>query len=92
MLSANLRIVTELPMMGTAQVTLKAQVDGAIAQVAPVTLDFGDLKVKSSAMKTVQIKNLGNREAPDADRGGDGHVAWCRCDVGGPLDHPVERR
>lgn len=62
MLAATLRVVTDLMAMGTAQIDLKAEVNGAVAQVSPATIDFGSQKVKSTGKKTFSVKNVGNKD------------------------------
>jgi hypothetical protein len=62
MLTASLRVVTDLlGVGGTAMVTLQGTANGAIAQVSPATLDFGNQKVKVPAHKTLTITNRGNQ-------------------------------
>lgn len=61
-LDATLRISTDLAMGGSATVTLKGVANGAVGQVNPATLDFGDQKVKKAVTKTITITNVGNKD------------------------------
>lgn len=62
MLSATLRIVTDLATSGSATVDLKGLANGAVGQLEPAMLAFGDQKVKSTVVKTVTLSNSGNRD------------------------------
>lgn len=62
MIGANLRIVTDLTTMGTAMVALKGEATGAVGQVTPAKLDFGDQKVKQAVVKPIVVNNNGNKD------------------------------
>ena len=46
MLSASLRVVTDLMTGGSAMIDLKASASGAVGQISPALLSFGDQRVK----------------------------------------------
>ena len=61
MLTATLRVVTDLPTGGAITVALKGTANGAVGQVSPAMLSFGDVKVKQKASKTVTLTNTATR-------------------------------
>ena len=61
-ITAALRIVTDLPMGGTAMVDLKGTANGAVGQLSPATLDFGDQKIKKAVTKQITLTNNGNKD------------------------------
>lgn len=62
MVSATLRIVTDLATSGSATVELKGLANGAVGVLDHGMLSFGDQKVKSMVVKTVTLSNSGNRD------------------------------
>lgn len=62
MLSATLRVVTDLVTGGSAMVALKGEANGAVGKVSPATLNFGDQKVKQMVTKPVTLTNTGNKD------------------------------
>lgn len=62
MLNASLRVVTDLATGGSAMITLKAAASGAVGQINPVQLSFGDTRVKQKVSKTVTLTNNGNKD------------------------------
>ncbi len=62
MLTAMLRVVTDLATGGAATVDLKASASGAVGQINPAMLNFGDAKVKQKVSKTITLTNNGNKD------------------------------
>ncbi len=62
MLTASLRVVTDLMTGGSAMVDLKASASGAVGQISPAQLNFGDQRVKQKVTKTVVLTNNGNKD------------------------------
>jgi len=62
MLTAMLRVVTDLATGGAATVDLKASASGAVGQLNPAMLNFGDAKVKQKVSKTITLTNNGNKD------------------------------
>jgi hypothetical protein len=62
MLTATLRVVTDLVTGGSATIDLKASASGAVGQLNPTMLSFGDAKVKQKVSKTVTLTNNGNKD------------------------------
>ena len=62
MLAATLRVVTDLPTGGAVTVALTGAANGAVGQISPAMLSFGDVKVKQKASKTVTLTNAGNKD------------------------------
>jgi hypothetical protein len=62
MLSATLNAVTDLTMGGTATVALSGTANGAVGQIMPAMLSFGDTKVKQKVTKSVTLSNGGNQD------------------------------
>lgn len=62
MLTATLRVVTDLATGGAATVELKGSASGAVGQLNPAMLSFGDAKVKQKVSKSITLTNNGNKD------------------------------
>ena len=61
MLGGTLRIVSDLA-GGAATVSLKGEANGAVGQLNPAMLSFGDSKVKQKVSKSFSLQNTGNQD------------------------------
>lgn len=61
-INATLRIVTDLAVGGSVTVGLTGSANGAVGKLAESKLEFGELKVKKKAVKTVTLTNDGNQD------------------------------
>lgn len=62
MISATMRVVTDLGTGGSAMISLKGTANGAVGSVNPATVNFGDAKVKQKTTKSFTISNNGNQD------------------------------
>jgi hypothetical protein len=62
LLSATLRVTTNVRAAPTADVKLSAEASGAVARVSPLSLSFGEQKIRNTGKRTLTLKNTGNRE------------------------------